>query len=63
MKIYLFKDYKKYFKEEKNSFYASSIEKLKNKQTNKKQKIYIYDKTYIKERKYKECDFTLECIF
>ena len=54
MKIYLFKDYKKYFKEEKNSFYASSIEKLKNKQTNKKQKIYIYDKTYIKERKHKE---------
>ena len=54
MKIYLFKDYQKYFKQEKNSLYVSSPEELDLEKINKKQRVYLYDKTHIKEKKEKE---------
>ena len=54
MKIFLFKDYKKYFKKEENNHYCSSIQDFKNKKINKKETIYLYEKTDIKEIKNKE---------
>ena len=54
MKIYLFKDYQQHFKQEKNSFYISNLEKLDIEKTNKKERVYLYDQTYIKDKKEKE---------
>ena len=54
MKIYLFKNYKKHFRLEKNDIYAPSIESLKNKKIDKEKTVYLFDETHIKEKKNKE---------
>ena len=54
MKIYLFKDYQKHFKQEKKSFYISNLEELDIEKTNKKERVCLYDQTYIKDKKEKE---------